>query len=249
MFHRVFDRVDAVVGEQVWNFADFATSSGVMRVDGNKKGVFTRERRPKASAHLLRRRWRGLHVTRRQPAPVKLYARQYLGYAAGDVANNLTFSMVVGLPADLLHRRRRHLRGDGRHAVPRRPDLGRLHRPARRPRASTRPRRAGAGSGPTCCSARCRCWRCSWRVFSIPGGLSHGGKLVWAYVSYALFSLAYSFVNIPYGSLAAAMTQDARRAGQALDRRGSIAASLDHPADRGRRLASDRRRRATCSAR
>ena len=44
-------------------------------------------------------------------------------------------------------------------------------------------------------------------LFSIPGGLSPGGKIVWAYVSYALFSLAYSFVNIPYGSLAAAMTQ------------------------------------------
>jgi hypothetical protein len=35
-------------------------SSGVMRVDGNKKGVFTGDRRPKASVHLLRRRWRGL---------------------------------------------------------------------------------------------------------------------------------------------------------------------------------------------
>jgi beta-glucuronidase len=58
MNHRVFDRVDAVVGEQVWNFADFATKSGVMRVDGNKKGVFTRDRRPKAAAHALRRRWR-----------------------------------------------------------------------------------------------------------------------------------------------------------------------------------------------
>ena len=31
MYHRVFDRVVAVVGEQVWNFADFATSSGIMR--------------------------------------------------------------------------------------------------------------------------------------------------------------------------------------------------------------------------
>ena len=61
MSHRVFDRVDAVVGEQVWNFADFATSSGVMRVDGNKKGVFARDRRPKASAHLFGRRWRALH--------------------------------------------------------------------------------------------------------------------------------------------------------------------------------------------
>jgi len=57
MFHRVFDRFDAVVGEHVWNFADFATAPGVMRVDGNKKGVFTRERRPKAAAHLLRQRW------------------------------------------------------------------------------------------------------------------------------------------------------------------------------------------------
>jgi beta-glucuronidase len=60
MFHRVFDRVDAVVGEQVWNFADFATAAGIMRADGNKKGVFTRERRPKAAAYALRRRWRGL---------------------------------------------------------------------------------------------------------------------------------------------------------------------------------------------
>jgi len=57
MNHRVFDRVDAVVGEQVWNFADFQTGPGVFRADGNKKGVFTRERRPKASAHLLRARW------------------------------------------------------------------------------------------------------------------------------------------------------------------------------------------------
>jgi beta-glucuronidase len=58
MFHRVFDRVDAVIGEHVWNFADFATAAGILRADGNKKGAFTRERRPKAAAHLLRRRWR-----------------------------------------------------------------------------------------------------------------------------------------------------------------------------------------------
>ncbi len=60
MNHRVFDDVDAVVGEHVWNFADFATRSGVFRVDGNKKGVFTRDRRPKSAAFALRRRWRGL---------------------------------------------------------------------------------------------------------------------------------------------------------------------------------------------
>jgi beta-glucuronidase len=60
MSHRVFDRVDAVVGEHVWSFTDFATPPGVFRVDGNKKGVFTRDRRPKAAANLLRRRWQGL---------------------------------------------------------------------------------------------------------------------------------------------------------------------------------------------
>jgi beta-glucuronidase len=57
MNHKVFDEIDAVVGEQVWNFADFQTKNGIFRVDGNKKGVFTRERRPKAAAHELRKRW------------------------------------------------------------------------------------------------------------------------------------------------------------------------------------------------
>ncbi|HEX9086523.1 MAG TPA: beta-glucuronidase [Arthrobacter sp.] len=60
MYHRVFDRVDAMVGEQVWNFADFQTSNGIMRVDGNKKGVFTRDRRPKPAAFALRQRWTAL---------------------------------------------------------------------------------------------------------------------------------------------------------------------------------------------
>jgi beta-glucuronidase len=60
MYHRVFDRVPEMVGEQVWNFADFQTSAGFFRVDGNKKGVFTRDRRPKAAAHGLRSRWKAL---------------------------------------------------------------------------------------------------------------------------------------------------------------------------------------------
>ncbi|KAL2810625.1 glycosyl hydrolases family 2, TIM barrel domain-containing protein [Aspergillus granulosus] len=57
MYHRVFDRVESVVGEHVWNFADFQTAIGTTRVDGNKKGVFTRDRRPKYAAHKLRARW------------------------------------------------------------------------------------------------------------------------------------------------------------------------------------------------
>ena len=60
LFHRVHDRVPAIVGEQVWNFADFQTSPGIFRVDGNRKGVFTRDRRPKAAAHALRARWTAL---------------------------------------------------------------------------------------------------------------------------------------------------------------------------------------------
>jgi beta-glucuronidase len=59
MNHRVFDRVPGVVGEHVWNFADFATPPSPGRVEGNRKGVFTRDRRPKAAAFALRRRWRG----------------------------------------------------------------------------------------------------------------------------------------------------------------------------------------------
>ena len=31
-----------------------------MRVDGNKKGLFTRDRRPKLGAHFLRERWKDI---------------------------------------------------------------------------------------------------------------------------------------------------------------------------------------------
>lgn len=55
--HAVVDKYSCFVGEQTWNFADFATVQGIMRVDGNKKGVFTRDRRPKMAAHHLRERW------------------------------------------------------------------------------------------------------------------------------------------------------------------------------------------------
>ena len=60
MQHRVFDSYSFVRGEQIWNFADFQTTEGLMRVNGNKKGVFTRNRQPKAAAFLLRKRWQSL---------------------------------------------------------------------------------------------------------------------------------------------------------------------------------------------
>lgn len=58
--HRVFDSFAFVQGELVWNFADFQTAEGIIRLDGNKKGVFTRQRQPKDAAYLLRRRWQAI---------------------------------------------------------------------------------------------------------------------------------------------------------------------------------------------
>jgi beta-glucuronidase len=47
-----------VVGMHVWNFADFKTGQGIVRMGAmNLKGVFTRDRRPKMAAHFLRSRW------------------------------------------------------------------------------------------------------------------------------------------------------------------------------------------------
>lgn len=56
----VFDAYDFVKGEQVWNFADFQTTEGIMRVDGNKKGIFTRDRQPKEAAYMFKERWEAL---------------------------------------------------------------------------------------------------------------------------------------------------------------------------------------------
>ena len=54
---RAADRVDFCIGEHVWAFADFKTKQGLTRVNGNRKGVFTRDRQPKMVAHFLRDRW------------------------------------------------------------------------------------------------------------------------------------------------------------------------------------------------
>lgn len=45
-------------------------------------------------------------------------------------------------------------------------------------------------------------------VFWAPEGLSDIQKLIWAYVTYIVWGMAYTFVNIPYGSLATVMTND-----------------------------------------
>ena len=163
--------------------------------------------------------------------------RQYLGYAAGDAANNLTFSMVSAFlliyytdvagisaaTAGTLFLVVRVWGGFTDLFAGRRVDETETRWGKFRPYLLF-------GSVPLVVLLVA--------VFSIPGGLSLGGKLVWAYVSYALFQLAYSFVNIPYGSLSAAMTQEpderAKLSTGRVDRR-----QPHHPGDRGRRLARD----------
>ena len=46
-----------LAGEMIWNFADFMTEQNTIRAYGNRKGILTRERQPKPSAHLLRNRY------------------------------------------------------------------------------------------------------------------------------------------------------------------------------------------------
>uniref|UniRef100_T1E1Y9 Beta-glucuronidase n=1 Tax=Psorophora albipes TaxID=869069 RepID=T1E1Y9_9DIPT len=66
VFSRHFRAFDSLrsqnffIGEFVWNFADFKTAQTYTRVGGNKKGVFTRNRQPKAAAYLLRQRYHTL---------------------------------------------------------------------------------------------------------------------------------------------------------------------------------------------
>lgn len=57
-YHKVFDQLEFMIGEHVWAYCDFQTKQGLNRVDGNKKGVFTRNRQPKMAAYCLRDRWK-----------------------------------------------------------------------------------------------------------------------------------------------------------------------------------------------
>ena len=39
--YRVSNWIDPVIGEPIWNFVDFVSPSGIMRVGGTKKGGLT----------------------------------------------------------------------------------------------------------------------------------------------------------------------------------------------------------------
>ncbi|KAL9981810.1 hypothetical protein ACROYT_G010565 [Oculina patagonica] len=62
----VFDKLrkEFFVGELIWNFADFMTKQQTTRVVGNKKGILTRQRQPKAAARVLRQRYLNITVGR-----------------------------------------------------------------------------------------------------------------------------------------------------------------------------------------
>lgn len=137
----------------------------------------------------------------------KLRASQYLGYAAGEVANNLTFQMVAvflliyytdvadisASTAGTLLLVVRTWGGFTDLLAGRRVDETASRWGRFRPYLLF-------GSIPLLVLLVA--------TFSIPGRLGGNAMLLWALVTYALFSLAYSFVNIPYGSLAASMTQE-----------------------------------------
>ena len=57
-------------------------------------------------------------------------------------------------------------------------------------------------------------------TFAVPQGLGDGTKLLYAYLTYAVLGLVYSLVNVPYGSLATAMTQRPRERAKLATARG-----------------------------
>ena len=138
-------------------------------------------------------------------ASTRLGPLRYVGYAAGDAANNLAFSMssiflllyytdVVGISAATVGTIFLVIRGFDAFA-----DIlaGRIVDKTQTRWGKFRPFIL-FGSLPLLLLTVA--------LFSVPD-LGESGELTYAVVSYALFGLAYSLVNIPYGSLAAAMTQ------------------------------------------
>lgn len=139
--------------------------------------------------------------------PARLGPIQYLGYAAGEVANNLAFQMVstfillyytdvAGISAGTAGTLLLVVRIWG--------GVTDLLAGQRVDKTSTR----WGKFRPYLLFGPLPLFALLVAVFSIPGGLGDGGLIAWALVSYALFQLAYSLVNIPYGALAAAMTQE-----------------------------------------
>jgi glucuronide carrier protein len=137
----------------------------------------------------------------------KLTLRNYAGYAAGDIANNLAFSLqgmflliyytnVVGLDPAAIATMFLVVRVWDAFA-----DIvaGRLVDVTKGRWGKFRPYLLFA-SLPLLLS--------SVALFTVPNFDGTTTKYIYAYVTYALLGFLYSLTNIPYGSLATAMTQD-----------------------------------------
>lgn len=48
-------------------------------------------------------------------------------------------------------------------------------------------------------------------IFTPVGGFSYAGKILWCLVSYCLWSVAYTMINVPYGSLHSVITDDPKQ--------------------------------------
>jgi beta-glucuronidase len=80
-YHDVFNNVSSIlhpdtgffIGELPWNMFDFATDQFTNRVGGlNRKGLFTRQRQPKAAAFLIKSRYEKLELIPTPPPPKTL---------------------------------------------------------------------------------------------------------------------------------------------------------------------------------
>lgn len=148
----------------------------------------------------------------------KLSSKNYFGYGFGDLANGLTFGMsstfLLAFYTDVL----------GITAAA----AGTLFLIARIWDAINDPIMGGFAdkafvkrlaknkkSGQKADKFRPYLFKGSWPVivaailmFTAPKGLEMGQKLIWAYATYITWGMAYTYINIPYGGLAAVMTQD-----------------------------------------
>ena len=136
-----------------------------------------------------------------------LRTRQLLGYGAGDAANNLTYAMV-GSFLLLYYTDVAHIDAAAAGTIflvvriwDGLADLlaGRLVDRTNTRWGKFRPWLLFGSLPLLLLGAAC---------FWVPADWSPTGKLVYAYLTYIAFGTAYSLVNIPYGALAAASTQD-----------------------------------------
>jgi len=56
-YFEIIESLPFTVGEHIWNFADFRTAQHHRRVILNKKGIFNRQRQPKAAAFTIKKHW------------------------------------------------------------------------------------------------------------------------------------------------------------------------------------------------